>query len=185
MTYHCTPLIAIVGLFSLTACETARVDKKDEPKPPTESQMTTGARPFGVIDQVKRSEKFVIISATGPVPDAPATLCTRNFGADETSRLRLSPERKSTLLTADIISGDPGVGDMVFVHQSMSDDTPASATTSPKPAAKKKKTSVGTNPIGPDTTPEPLSPIEKIPEPSVELGPDPTINANQMPDGPQ
>ncbi len=72
----------------------------------------------GTIQLVHQSGQFVLIRTQGGM-DLPATGTLFSYGPDmrPTAELRLSGERKSGFLVADIVKGDPVAGDSVIFHQ--------------------------------------------------------------------
>ncbi|MEC8824220.1 MAG: hypothetical protein VXX36_00415 [Verrucomicrobiota bacterium] len=80
--------------------------------------MAPAQLPVGTIHMVDPQGKYVLIQSSRFLPVEPgASITTVSFDGIETSELKVSPARKGQFLTADIMSGRPGVGDRaVMVH---------------------------------------------------------------------
>ena len=89
--------------------------KKDEE--PTEAVQQADMKvPVGKIHLVSPDGDFVLIRSSRFLPVEPGTGLTvhGNHGM-ESARLKVSPARKGAFLTADILSGNPTVGDTVMM----------------------------------------------------------------------
>lgn len=80
--------------------------------------MAPAQLPVGTIHMVDPQGKYVLIQSSRFLPVEPgASITTVSVDGIETSELKVSPARKGQFLTADIMSGRPGVGDRaVMVH---------------------------------------------------------------------
>ena len=86
-------------------------DAKDPATPPLTQQL-----PIGSVHLVHEEAKFLLIRSSRTTSVAPeAELLTYDAGGRPTGKLKLSPERKSGFLTADIVEGRPQTGDRVVM----------------------------------------------------------------------
>ena len=73
--------------------------------------------PIGSVHLVQEDSRFVLIRTsrlTSVSPDA--ELLTYDMGGRPTGKLKISPERKSGFLAADIVEGHPQTGDRVLMY---------------------------------------------------------------------
>lgn len=120
-------LLALALTVTVTGCQAianfklrkVAKDQKDEPE---------GLKAIGTVEMVNPEAGFVIVHTMSNVPVAPGTELTAVSGDGQTSKLKVTPERKSIFITADIVSGAPVKGDTVLVGPS-----PASAAQSQQP----------------------------------------------------
>ena len=69
---------------------------------------------LGTVHMVERRNGFLLIKASRlSKVDYGTTLISQNAKGHQTAELKLSPERNSHFLVADIVRGDPEVGDVV------------------------------------------------------------------------
>lgn len=104
-------------LLALSGCKSLPFgkDKKEDESPAQvgEAQMKV---PVGTVHLVSPSGGFALIRSTKFMQIEPGTpLTTVGIGGVETARLEVSPARKGSFLTADILSGIPGQGDHVVM----------------------------------------------------------------------
>ncbi|CAN5525903.1 hypothetical protein BH18VER2_BH18VER2_16260 [soil metagenome] len=105
-----TFLLSIFGLlFALSGC--APTARPKAPGPPAAAR----ARVVGQVAVVDEEKLFVLIDLESNlyVPPPGTELRTAN-AAGETAHLKASPEQKRPFIAADIVSGDPAVGDEVL-----------------------------------------------------------------------
>lgn len=123
---------------------------KKKPKPP-------GAVPVdwtGEIRMVNAPGNFVLVESTSATPPVPGEKYLAMRGATETATLRMTSLRNHPFLIADIASGEPAVGDRIYLP------TPTAAPqAAPQPTEK-------TNP-----TPPPAETPPPPPEPEVTTRP--------------
>ncbi len=79
----------------------------------------------GNVDMVNGEQKFILIHSPERVPLAAETVLTTQGEAGDTGRVKVSPERKGSYLTADIVSGHPKKGDAVVWHRVVSPEAAA------------------------------------------------------------
>lgn len=104
---------ALVVFLPLTGCKTldGAFGKKEE-EPEEAFQQQEMKVPVGKVHVVSPGGDFVLIRSSKFLTIEPdRILTTIGSGGLETSRLKVSPARKGSFLTADIISGTPNVGD--------------------------------------------------------------------------
>lgn len=84
------------------------------PEPPEDQ--SGRARMIGLIEMVRPNDRFVLIRSLAAVPE-PAGTELHSYSRDgtETGRLRLSAERRRSMLTADVLSGNPSDGDYAVI----------------------------------------------------------------------
>ena len=74
------------------------------------------ARMVGLIEMVRPNERFVLIRSLVAVTEPAGTeLLSYSRDGTETGRLRLSAERRRSMLTADVLSGNPSDGDYAVI----------------------------------------------------------------------
>jgi hypothetical protein len=79
------------------------------PPPPTPSSAT-----LGVVHMVDRRNDFLLIKASRKTKMEYGTpLISLGSNGHQTAELKLSPERNSQFLVADIVRGEPEIGDVV------------------------------------------------------------------------
>lgn len=107
------------GLFSKASAwlkEDSDAPKKGE-STPAPTPALTQKLPVGSVHLVQEDARFVLIRSSRLTVIAPdAELITYDSGGRPTGRLKLSPERKSGFLAADIIEGRPQTGDRVLLY---------------------------------------------------------------------
>lgn len=92
---------------------------------------TPAAYRVGVVRVIGSGQRFVLVevpsTTTTPLPGGQLLRCCPSPDGDlaMTATLRVSPERRRPYVVADIVSGEPHVGDSVFLG---SEPTPAAAT---------------------------------------------------------
>ncbi|MEO8043600.1 MAG: hypothetical protein ABI674_01730 [Spartobacteria bacterium] len=96
------------GFFALSGCAAAR------PKAPSPTAALK-PRVVGEVVVVDEEKHFVLIDLQSNlyVPAPGTALSTRNTGG-ETAHLKASPEQKRPFIAADIVDGEPAVGDQVM-----------------------------------------------------------------------
>jgi hypothetical protein len=93
-----------------TADEAAATSQDAPPKPP----MTL---PVGLIHHVDETARFVLIRSSKGLQIEPETILTVHGDQGETvARLKVSPARKETFLTADFLDGVPRKGQQVTME---------------------------------------------------------------------
>lgn len=81
-------------------------DKKEAPD--------TAAHVIGAVEMVNPEQHFVLIRTQAGVALPAGTELTAMDSAGAISKLKLAPEKKGDFLTADIVSGNPRAGTVVF-----------------------------------------------------------------------
>jgi len=101
--------------------------KKKSAKVP-ETPPLTHQLPIGSVHLVHEDARFLLIRSSRTTTVAPdAELLTYDSGGRPTGKLKLSPERKSGFLAADIVEGRPKTGDRVVVFGQSTDPAPLDA----------------------------------------------------------
>ncbi|MBL9117219.1 MAG: hypothetical protein JNJ83_19590 [Verrucomicrobiaceae bacterium] len=105
--------LLVLGLIALaTGCAVFR--KKRKPQP----QVAITEAVVGAVDLVNTEQNFVLIHnpdrRTWPVG---TELVAETVDGMEVAKLKVSPERMGTFLTADIVSGNPEKGQIVMWHK--------------------------------------------------------------------
>jgi hypothetical protein len=73
-----------------------------------------GSATLGTVHMVERRNDFLLIKASRLAKVEYGTaLISQNANGQQTAELKLSPERNAQFLVADIVRGDPEVGDVV------------------------------------------------------------------------
>jgi len=90
--------------FALAACATTR--------PPAPEPAAPGPVPVGTVAYVNEEDGFVLVRAH-EIPEPGTPLQTRAANGEATALLRVSPEQRRPFLIADIVQGDPHVGETV------------------------------------------------------------------------
>lgn len=73
-----------------------------------------GSATLGTVHMVERRNDFLLIKASRLTKiDYGTMLISQNANGHQTAELKLSPERNSQFLVADIVRGNPEVGDVV------------------------------------------------------------------------
>ena len=107
-------LLLITLLLPTTSCVAVR--NLFRKKPDTAEAKPEAPRPttIGIIEAVNPDAKFVIVhlNANSLVPVG--TELTSLDAAGQSAKLKVTPERKSIFISADIISGTPQKGDSVI-----------------------------------------------------------------------
>lgn len=120
-------LIGIVFLLGLaTGCRSLLPQKDEEEKETTRPAPIK--IPIGTVHLVDEEERFVLVRTTRFLDVEPdRELMVMNTEGREIARLRVSPARKGSFLTADILAGDPRVGNHVLMNHSVAEDRGAGA----------------------------------------------------------
>lgn len=96
-------------LLAMTVSGCGLFRKKPKPPPPASPRVV-----IGTVHMTNPQMNFALIQTPGRASLPPgADLISSNEGG-ESSRMKVSPERKGVFLTADIVSGEPVKGDMVI-----------------------------------------------------------------------
>jgi hypothetical protein len=109
IVFRCLTMVgtATLSLFLSTGCA---------PRPRPTASASASVRPFvvGEIAVVDEEKRFVLIDLDSNlyVPTPGAALRSIN-AAGETAHIKASPEQKRPFIAADIIDGEPAVGDEV------------------------------------------------------------------------
>lgn len=103
-----TSSLAIALLLSLISCGSGK-------RPAAHSPIAVRPSIVGEIAVVDEAKRFVLIDLESNlyVP-APGTLLRAVNAAGRSARLKASPEQKRPFIAADIVDGDPAVGDEVM-----------------------------------------------------------------------
>jgi len=96
-------------LLAMTVSGCGLFRKKPKPPPPASPRVL-----IGTVHMTNPALNFALIQTPGraSIPEG-ADLISSNEGG-ETSRMKVSPERKGVFMTADIVSGEPQKGDAVI-----------------------------------------------------------------------
>ena len=82
-----------------------------------------GSMTVGTVHMVERRNDFLLIKASRLTKiDYGTMLISQNADGHQTAELKVSPERNSQFLVADIVRGDPEVGDVVKLIGVRSED---------------------------------------------------------------
>ncbi|MBA3608001.1 MAG: hypothetical protein H0W43_05750 [Chthoniobacterales bacterium] len=102
--------LTIGGLLLLSGCASAA-----RPKAVPTASAAARPRVVGEVAVVDEEKRFVLIDLQSNlyVPPPGTELRTTNSAGD-TARLKASPEQKRPFIAADIVDGDPAVGDEVL-----------------------------------------------------------------------
>ena len=153
-------LLLVLLLTGLCGCGLLRRRGKG-PQQPTGPQVLE----VGVVDMVNDVQDFVIIHAPGRVTLKPGTVLDVMSADGPKAKLKLTPERKGSYLTADVVSGVPTKGDPVIWQE-----TPAVST----PAPPSEPSPIAATPDLPSASISPPSQTAPAPLPSASISP-PTL----------
>lgn len=103
-------LFAVTSL-SLVSCGILRKKPQEEAPPPPEIR----DRRIGSIELFNPEQKFVLFKLETPVVMIPGTTLLSRSKEGRIAALKISPERKGYLVSADVISGLPHQGDEVYI----------------------------------------------------------------------
>ena len=107
--------LGLCFLAGSVGCTTLTRDQPSDGSPPLADQPAMKV-PIGTLHVVRPTENFVLIQSTRFLQLEPGTeIVTYGRGGEETSRLQVSPARKGQFITADIVSGQPRVGDQALM----------------------------------------------------------------------
>lgn len=106
-------LLAAAFLVSITGCQVVsrlkhRQSSKDQP------EASEDLKAIGTVEMVNPEAGFVIVHTLANVPISPGTELTVVTSTGENAKIKVTPERKSIFITADVLSGNPSKGDTVF-----------------------------------------------------------------------
>ena len=110
------PLSVIVGaVLLLTGCKTLSLKEDKKEETPDEAQEAAESPamkiPIGTVHLVDTAGNFVLIRSSRMLLIEPDTMITvYNDQAEISATLKVSPARKGSFLTADILSGVPKTG---------------------------------------------------------------------------
>jgi hypothetical protein len=116
------PLLVSLTLVAGCAAHSGKPGAHGSPKKvgrvPTKTEPLFGGAvpaPFtGVIRLFNEDQRFVLIEGEQNGSPEPGTELSAYRGQTETALLRVSLERRRSLVIADVVSGDPGNGDRVI-----------------------------------------------------------------------
>lgn len=111
---RCLPhlLIALALSLSVTGCQV--ISKLKLGKTAPEEEAVAELKAIGTVEMVNPEAGFVIVHTMANVPVTAGTELTAVGSAGTSAKLKVTPERKSIFITADIISGNPTKGDTVL-----------------------------------------------------------------------
>ncbi|MCG8602387.1 MAG: hypothetical protein MI807_19740 [Verrucomicrobiales bacterium] len=104
--------------LAMTGCRTLpeKWGKNKNDEPAEAVQQAEMKVPVGRIHLVSPDGDFVLVKSSRFLPVDPGTgLTVHGSNGVESARLKVSPARKNSFLTADIVSGIPAVGDTVLM----------------------------------------------------------------------
>jgi len=112
------PRFVTVAVFLLlfSSCSTFKKNKEAEEKP---ADRSPGGRsiPIGQVVLVNDSADFVLVKTGNSIRFKEGAELESRQGMTTTAILDFSPERKKGFMTADILQGQPQVGDWVYLKQ--------------------------------------------------------------------
>jgi hypothetical protein len=152
----------LLSLALLLGCSGCNLLHKFKSKPKTEAKAPEGPTVIGSIELVNPEARFVVVHLLANVPIAPGTELFTMGASGRTAKLKVTPERKTVFITADVTSGEPQKGDAVLRG-------PATAAPAATPAATPAGPSSATNPnslpVAPGAIPA-TAPIDPLPLPT-------------------
>jgi len=151
-------LVVILAL-SCTSCQTLRKWTASRPKP-IEQLPADGPQAIGAIEMVNPETGFVLgrLAMNRPLSVGGEVSCIGANG--QVTKLKVTPERKGLFFTADIVSGTPHKGDVIYLGTAS-----AAAATPPDPAGPPSAAnppSISISPASPNGAPLPF-PAEPAP----------------------
>ena len=99
------------------------------------------AHRVGTVRVIGDRQRFVLFEVppdgAGPLPDGLLLHCSASptGEASANATLRISAERRRPYIVADVVSGEPHVGDAVFVDRALTNQTPGGPTVLPTATA--------------------------------------------------
>lgn len=107
-----------MACFALPSCSLIGKGMSKMPwkkkKTPAAAKNEDVAHLIGTVAMVNPEQRFVLIRTQGKVPMSAGQELTVLDSSGAESKIKVSPEKKLDFLTADILSGNPSVGGMVF-----------------------------------------------------------------------
>jgi len=100
---------ALCFLCILLACPACALRSKH----PAESAATPGPRRVGTVAVVNEELRFVLVDVGSLYSPAPGTALKSFSAGAETGILAVDPEKERPFIVADIVKGEPKVGDTV------------------------------------------------------------------------
>lgn len=110
-------ILAVSTIGFVSGCKTMPWKKEKDPNDAAETENSPQMKiPVGTIHLVDPSGKFVLIRSSRFLQLEPGMVLTiHGNGGMETARVKVSPARKGQFLTADILSGNPRVGEQTLM----------------------------------------------------------------------
>ena len=105
-------LLAFVLMLGATSCQ--MVSKFKHRKAGKDSGEEEGIKAIGTVEMVNPEAGFVIVHILPNSLVTPGMELTTIGNNGQSARLKVSPERKTIFITADIVSGEPAKGDTVL-----------------------------------------------------------------------
>jgi len=114
-------MLILVGL-SIGGCRSLLPTDREKEEEAVSGVPSAIKLPVGTVHLVDAEEGFVLVRSSRFLEVEPEReLIVTDLSGQESARLRVSPARKGTLLTADILAGKPEVGQHVLMEQSTRD----------------------------------------------------------------
>jgi len=100
--------LAICGIFVLSGCASSRKKGRG-----ADAAVTPGPRRVGTVAVVNEELHFVLVDVGSLYTPAAGTALKSFSGITETGILAVGPEKQRPFIVADIVKGEPKVGDQV------------------------------------------------------------------------
>jgi hypothetical protein len=116
----------ILSIFMLTACPGCAISKstKTQPTKKTAPPVAAPIQWAGEIRMVNEADRFVLIESTSGLPVIPGEKYHAVLKGRETAVLQMTALKNPPFLIADILRGNPTVGDKIYLPQK--EDNPPS-----------------------------------------------------------
>jgi hypothetical protein len=119
-------IFLLAALILLPSCSTSKNSKPDEQsQKPDDSSPGGRSVPLGQIAYVNDGTSFVLIRTGNTIKLQNDTELEARQGLMPTAILNYSPEYKRGFMTADILQGNPTIGDIVYVKSTQAVDSEA------------------------------------------------------------
>ncbi len=120
-SYYALRWICLLGILLLACCKSlSSYDNSPSSPPKSEDHFTMALsqNALGTVTVINQLHHFVLLNTRSCPP--PGTFLACISGSQQTALLRVAPPSRPPFLIADIIQGDPTIGEKVFLAKSHS-----------------------------------------------------------------
>ncbi len=151
-------LLSFAFLLECSSCNLLH-KLKPHSKPKMADKAPEGPVVIGSVELVNPEARFVVVHLLANVPISAGTELSTAGPSGHVAKLKVTPERKTVFITADITSGEPQKGDTVLRGPTPAAAPATTSTPTATPAGPRSATNPNSLPVAPSQTPVPADPL--------------------------